>query len=73
MPSTFVVEEARTSINIAKALGSRFIFVSMNSQMSNEFVPVMQSDSWKKKRSGSVGVWCEMVVARDKSNENSLF
>jgi len=44
MPSTFVVEEARTSINIAKALGSRFIFVSMNSQMSNEFVPVMQTE-----------------------------
>lgn len=44
MPSTFVVEEARAAILIAKSLGSRFFFVSMNSQMSNEFVPVMVSE-----------------------------
>eukprot|EP00435_Cladocopium_sp_Y103_P065459 s567_g27.t1 len=44
MPTTFVVEEARGAIQIAKSLGSRFIFVSMNSQMVNEFLPVMVSE-----------------------------
>ncbi|CAK9062829.1 Metabotropic glutamate receptor 7 (mGluR7) [Durusdinium trenchii] len=44
MPNTFVVAEATESCRIAKSLGSRFIFVSMNSQMSNEFVVVLRDE-----------------------------
>eukprot|EP00439_Symbiodinium_sp_Y106_P025073 s1659_g3.t1 len=41
MPNNFVVSEAKQALDIAKSLGSRFLFSSMNSQMFTLFGPVM--------------------------------
>ncbi|CAE7320100.1 Grm8 [Symbiodinium necroappetens] len=41
MPTNFVVSEAKQALDVAKSLGSRFLFSSMNSQMFTLFGPVM--------------------------------
>ncbi|CAE7504494.1 GRM8 [Symbiodinium natans] len=46
MPNSFVNAEAITALNIAKGLGSRFLFTSMNSQMFNKFAPVMVAEGF---------------------------